>query len=101
MSSTITEVSWVLHNLKDLKVHHPQPAIIYTDSRATYCTFHNHVLHKKTKHIQNNYHYTREKIKEGVIKIIQIPIDENLVDVLTKPQVTSMFLTFNEIDNTV
>lgn len=62
----------------------PKAAIIYTDSKSAYWISHNPVL-ENSKHIQIDVHCTREKIQEEVIKLIQPPTTENLVDALTKP----------------
>lgn len=91
MGETTAGVQWILYFLHGLNIPHPQLTLIYTNNSATYCMNHNPVLHEKTKHINIDCHYNIEKIKDGTIKTIQIPTEENLVDVLTKPQRPSLF----------
>ena len=44
----------------------------------------NPVHHKRTKHIDVRYHYTRELVAAGQIALVYVPTQEQLADVLTK-----------------
>ena len=46
------------------------------------------MLHKHTKHIKIYYHYKREKVTPGVVKLVQ---GSQLVDLLTKALNSSKF----------
>ncbi len=37
------------------------------------------------KHIQIRYHYIRERVGEGDVKVFHVPSADNLADLLTKP----------------
>ena len=41
------------------------------------------VFHNKTKHIEVKYHFIREKIAQGVIKIGKVSTKENLANIIT------------------
>lgn len=41
--------------------------------------------HSRTKHIDVNYHYLREKAKDGAIQLSYVATSEQFVDILTKP----------------
>jgi hypothetical protein len=45
----------------------------------------NPVFHEKSKHIDIRYHYIRDMVQIGSIKLQYISTDEQVVDVLTKP----------------
>ena len=45
----------------------------------------NSVFHDKWKHIEIKYHYIRDMVQRGVVKLQYITTDEQIVDVLTKP----------------
>ena len=45
----------------------------------------NPVFHDKSKHIEIRYFYIRDMVQKGAIKIHYVIIDEEVVDVLTKP----------------
>jgi hypothetical protein len=45
----------------------------------------NTVCHDKSKHIKIKYHYVRDIVQKGVVRLQYISIDEPVGDVLTKP----------------
>lgn len=63
MGYTSAELQWIKYILEDLQIVHTQPSILYTDSKAAFFIAHNPALHEKTKPIQIDFHYIREKIK--------------------------------------
>ena len=58
--------------------------------------FNNLVFHNKLKHIDIWYHYIRDMKQRGAMKIQYIVIDEQIVDVLTKPLARVKFEYFRE-----
>ena len=47
----------------------------------------NPVFHDKSKHIEIKYHYIRDMVQRGAVKLQYVAIEEQTVDVLTKPLV--------------
>jgi hypothetical protein len=45
----------------------------------------NTVFDDKTKHIEIWYHYIRDMVQKGVVKLEYVGTDEQVADVLTKP----------------
>ena len=41
-------------------------------------------MHRASKHIEIRYHFVREKVQDGSLKLVYIPSSENIADVLTK-----------------
>ena len=42
------------------------------------------MFHAKTKHVEVQYHFIREKALTGEIKVIQVKTKEQLTDIFTK-----------------
>jgi hypothetical protein len=42
------------------------------------------MFHERTKHIDVKYHYAREVIAEGRLKVCKISIHDNLADMMSK-----------------
>jgi hypothetical protein len=45
----------------------------------------NHVFYDRSKHIEIRYHYIRDMVQRGALKLQYISTDEQVADVLTKP----------------
>ena len=41
-------------------------------------------MHKSPKHIDIRYHFVRERVQDGSLKLVYIPSSENVADILTK-----------------
>ena len=79
------EAVWLIEIMKNLKFVQHSPIIIHEDNQACIDFSNHNVHHAKSKHIQQRYHYTREVIKKGDIKLAYIPTSENPADIMTKP----------------
>lgn len=58
--------------------------IIYCDNQAAAKLAENPMVTARSKHIDIQYHYIRDCVKEGTLKIEYIPTDQMVADVLTK-----------------
>ena len=56
----------------------------------------NPVFHDKSKHIEIKYHYIKDMVPKGVVKLQYVATDEQIVDVLTKPLASVKFEYFRE-----
>ena len=54
------------------------------------------MFHDKSKHIEIKYHYIREMVQRGAVKLKYVTMDEHIVDVLTKPLARVKFEYFRE-----
>ena len=54
------------------------------DSRGAIFNSQNPVTQKGIKHIEIRYHYIREQIELGTIKIFYVPTADNIADMFTK-----------------
>ena len=78
----ICEVLWIKRLLEDLKIQSTLPMKMHCDNKAAIAIAHNPVLHDRTKHVEVDKHFIKEKIEEG--GICYIPIAEQIADVLTR-----------------
>ncbi|GJS38019.1 retrovirus-related pol polyprotein from transposon TNT 1-94 [Tanacetum coccineum] len=57
---------------------------IYCDSKSTIAISCNPVQHSRTKHIALRYHFIKEHVEKGMIKLYFVKMDYQLVDLFTK-----------------
>ena len=59
--------------------------VVYEDNTGATCLTKNPTHHKRTKHTDTRFHYTRERVEAGDVHVVHVPTEEQLADVLTKP----------------
>ena len=70
--------------LDDLKIRYEEPMKLFCDNKSAISIAHNPVQHDRTKHIEIDRHFIKEKLDSGVITTTYIPSEHQLADVLTK-----------------
>ncbi|GJS12476.1 ribonuclease H-like domain-containing protein [Tanacetum coccineum] len=68
-----SEVIWILKILKDLKIENLLPVNLHCDSNSAIKIAANPVFHERTKHLEIDLYFVREKILKGVVKTVKIP----------------------------
>ena len=56
----------------------------------------NPVFHDKSKHIEIKYHYIKDMVQRGAVKLQYVATDEHIADVLMKPLARVKFEYFRE-----
>uniref|UniRef100_A0A2N9I2X8 Reverse transcriptase Ty1/copia-type domain-containing protein n=1 Tax=Fagus sylvatica TaxID=28930 RepID=A0A2N9I2X8_FAGSY len=86
------ELCWVRSLLKDLGIYLSDPPILWCDNVSTLAIASNPVFHARTKHIEVDFHFVRERVlrKDLVVKFVST-VDQ-LADIFTKSLSTHRFL---------
>ncbi|WVZ71316.1 hypothetical protein U9M48_019912 [Paspalum notatum var. saurae] len=80
--------------LGELKINLPKATVAFCDNVSAVYMSHNPVHHRRTKHIELDIHFVREKVAIGQLRVHHVPSSRQLADVFTKGLPTSLFLDF-------
>ena len=70
--------------MKDLKVKYMDPIKLYCDNKTAIQIAYNLVQHNRTKHVEVDRHFIKEKLDQRIICFPFVRSTNQLVDVLTK-----------------
>lgn len=84
MASTSCEIIWLLGLLDDLQVKSLRPVALFCDNESAMKIATNPVVNEKSKHIEVDCHFIREKIARGIIRTAHVSTKQQPADLLTK-----------------
>ncbi|KAJ9542741.1 LOW QUALITY PROTEIN: hypothetical protein OSB04_029247 [Centaurea solstitialis] len=84
MAQTTCELIWLRNLLSEIGFNQSKPMNLWCDNEAAVHIANNPVFHERTKHIEVDCHFTREKLEDGSISTPHIRTRDQLADVFTK-----------------
>jgi histone deacetylase 1/2 len=101
VANATAEIMWVQSLLKELGIFLKHPLSLWCDNlSATYLAV-NPIFHARTKHIEVDYHFVRERVARKALDVRFVSTHDQLADVLTKPLVVQSFVKFRNNLNMV
>ncbi|CAL2238913.1 unnamed protein product [Prunus armeniaca] len=94
MAQGVCELLWLRRLLRDLGFGPRKPMDLYCDKKAAIA--HNPVQYDRTKYVEVDRHFVKEKLDAEIIYFPFISSEYQLADVLTKAVSTTVFL--NSLD---
>jgi histone deacetylase 1/2 len=85
LANTTAEIMWIQRLLKELGVGHSPVARLWCDNIGARYLSANPVFHARTKHIEIDFHFVRERVAQKLLDIRYIHTDDQLADGFTKP----------------
>ena len=80
---------WLRSFIKEIMGIERDPLTLKADNQGAIALAKDNKFHARTKHIDLRYHFIREAVDDGKIKMEYIPTIENVADIFTKPLVRS------------
>nr|GEV07449.1 hypothetical protein [Tanacetum cinerariifolium] len=90
LSACCAQVLWMRTKLTDYGFHFNK-ILIYCDLKSAIAISCNPVQHSRTKHIAVRYHFIKEHVENGTIKLYFVKTDYQLDDIFTKALPTDHF----------
>ena len=94
LASASAEITWIQSLLKELKIKCTTLPVVWCDNVSATGLAKNHVYYLRTKHIELDMHFVRDKVLAGELEINYIPSEEQIADILTKPLTFTHFNYF-------
>jgi hypothetical protein len=79
------EFVWLRRILEDIGNKKMKPTVLKCDNQSSIKLAHNPIYHARTKHIEIQHHFVREKIQEKEIDLTYCNTTENVANIFTKP----------------
>ena len=94
VAHAVAECCWLRQLLQEL--HRPlrSATLVYCDNVSAIYMSSNPVQHRRTKHIEIDIHFVRERVSLGEVRVLHVPSSLQFADVMTKGLPTQLFLDF-------
>ena len=91
LSRGVDKVIWIRGTLKDLQIPYEELIRAFCDNKSAICIAHDPVNHNRTKHINIDSFYIKEKLEGKILYIEYVPTTEQCADILTKGLLVKQF----------
>jgi histone deacetylase 1/2 len=85
LANATAEVMWIQTLLMELGVRAPRAAKLWCDNLGAKYLSANPVFHARTKHIEVDYHFVRERVAKKLLDIEYVSTKDQVADGFTKP----------------
>ncbi|XP_022038463.1 uncharacterized mitochondrial protein AtMg00810-like [Helianthus annuus] len=73
VANAVAETSWLRNLLFELHVPITRATIVYCDNISVVYLSDNPVQHQRTKHVELDIHFVREKVQLGQVRVLHVP----------------------------
>jgi hypothetical protein len=91
MTSTMSELIWIKQLLVDIDIEIRDSMKMFCDNQAARHIASNPGFHERTKHIEVDYHFIREKVQSNKIETPYVKSEDQLADIFIKGLETGPF----------
>jgi hypothetical protein len=101
VAHAVAEAVWIRQLLVELQRPVQRATIVYCDNISAVYMAANPVQHRRTKHIEIDIHFVREKVALGEVRVLHVPTSAQFADIFTKGLQPSAFTDIRSILNIV
>ncbi|XP_071708848.1 uncharacterized mitochondrial protein AtMg00810-like [Rutidosis leptorrhynchoides] len=84
VANVVAEVCWLRNLLMELHCPLHKSTLVYCDNVSAIYLSGNPIQHQRTKHIELDIHFVREKVARGQVRILHFPTRFQIADIFTK-----------------
>ncbi|KAJ0624745.1 putative RNA-directed DNA polymerase [Helianthus annuus] len=94
VANAVAETSWLRNLLLELKVPVKKATIVYCDNISAIYLSENPVQHQRSKHVELDIHFVRERVRLGQVRVLHEPSSFQYADIFTKGLPRQLFQQF-------
>ncbi|XP_021753820.1 uncharacterized protein LOC110719224 [Chenopodium quinoa] len=84
VANVVAESCWLRNLLLELRCPIRKATVVYCDNVSAVYLTSNPVQHQRTKHIEMDIHFVREKVSRGQVRVLHVPSRYQIADIFTK-----------------
>ena len=101
VAHVVAETAWLRQLLEELHQPIAKSTVVYCDNVSAVYMSANPVQHRRTKHIEIDIHFVRDKVSLGEVRVLHVPTTSQYADIFTKGLPTATFTQFRSSLNVV
>jgi hypothetical protein len=90
----LAEATWMRQLLHELYSPLQRATLVYCNNVSTVYLSTNPVHHQRTKHVEIDLHFVRERVAAGDIRVLSVPTTLQIADIFTKGLPSRVFSEF-------
>jgi len=94
VANGVAEACWLRQLLQELHSPLTTSTLVYCDNVSAVYLSTNPVQHQRTKHVEIDLHFVRERVAIGDVCVLHVPTTSQFADIFTKELPTSVFSEF-------
>jgi len=94
VDNAVAEATWLRQLLLELHTPLRRATLVYCDNISAVYMSSNPVQHQRTKHIEIDLHFVRERVALGHVKVLHVPTSSQYADIFTKGLPSTVFVEF-------
>jgi hypothetical protein len=96
VANVVSESCWLRNLLLELHCPIHKATMVYCDNVSAIYLSGNPVQHQRTKHVEMDIHFVREKVARGQIRVLHVPSRYQIADIFTKGLPLILFQDFRD-----
>jgi hypothetical protein len=101
IADATAEIIWLQVLLRELGVNLSRPPTLWCDNIGASYLSANPVFHRRSKHVEVDYHFVRERVSSQQLDVRIISTKDQVADIMTKPLPVTSFNFFQRNLNIV
>ncbi|KAJ9557448.1 hypothetical protein OSB04_012062, partial [Centaurea solstitialis] len=94
ITNAVAESAWLRNLLLELRLPLSRATVVFCDNVSAMYLANNPVQHQRTKHVEIDLHFVRERVALGHVRVLHVPSSHQFADIFTKGLPTQLFLDF-------